>query len=254
MTALLHSVFGIFGNVTGLFLFLSPLVTFKRIIQNKGTEQFSGVPYIMTLLNCLLSAWYGMPFVSSNNILVAVVNGVGTVIESIYVIIFLVYSSKKEKMKILGLLSVILTIFGAAALVSFFALHHQNRKVFCGFAAAIFSVIMYGSPLSVMRLVMKTKSVEYMPFLLSLCSFLCGTSWFVYGLLGKDPFLAVPNGFGCALGILQLIVYAVYCGNKGQNMKTADGSPLELGQANGSAGAEKPTYDQRQVSNQEDST
>lgn len=45
--------------------------------------------------------------------------------------------------------------------------------------------------LIVQRMVMKTKSVEYMPFLLSLCSFLCGTSWFVYGLLGKDPFLAV---------------------------------------------------------------
>lgn len=64
----------------------------------------------------------------------------------------------------------------------------------------------------------------------------------------------VPNGFGCALGVLQLIVYAFYCGNKDQNMKTTDGSPLELGQANGGAGAEKPNHDQRQVSNQEDST
>ena len=129
---------------------------------------------------------------------------------------------------------------------------------------------------------MKTQSVEYMPFFLSFCSFLCGTSWFIYGLLGKDPFVAVstvvslwsyktqtqnyvclcmlyvcliqcihincsnfqvPNGFGCGLGILQLILYATYCGNKGQTKKTADGSSLELGQANGDT-LDKPNLKQ----------
>uniref|UniRef100_A0A0D3BC61 Uncharacterized protein n=1 Tax=Brassica oleracea var. oleracea TaxID=109376 RepID=A0A0D3BC61_BRAOL len=41
-----------------------------------------------------------------------------------------------------------------------------------------------------MRLVTKTKSVEYMSFFLSLFVFLCGTSWFIYGLIGRDPFVA----------------------------------------------------------------
>lgn len=36
-------------------------VTFKRVIANKSTEKFSCVPYPMTLLNCLLSAWYLSP-------------------------------------------------------------------------------------------------------------------------------------------------------------------------------------------------
>ena len=43
------------------------------------------------------------------------------------------------------------------------------------------------------RNVIKTESVELMPFLSSPFVFLCGTSWFVFGLLGKDPFVAVSN-------------------------------------------------------------
>ncbi|KAK9269857.1 hypothetical protein L1049_025430 [Liquidambar formosana] len=224
----LHFLFGIFGNATALFLFLAPTITFKRIIRNKSTEQFSGIPYVMTLLNCLLSAWYGLPFVSPHNILVSTINGTGAVIESIYVLIFIFYAPKKEKGKILGLFTFVLTVFSAVALVSLFALHGNRRKLFCGLAATIFSIIMYASPLSIMRMVIKTKSVEFMPFFLSLFVFLCGTSWFIFGLLGHDPFVAVPNGFGCGLGAVQLILYAIYRDNKGST--TTDES-VEMGLA-----------------------
>ncbi|XP_052190736.1 bidirectional sugar transporter SWEET1 [Diospyros lotus] len=224
-----HVVFGVFGNANGLLLFLAPTITFKRIIANKSTEQFSGVPYVMTLLNCLLSAWYGLPFVSPHNILVTTINGAGAVIESIYVLIFLIFAPKKEKGKILALLTFMLAVFSAVALISLFALHGKHRTIFCGLAASVFSIIMYASPLSIMRMVIKTKSVEYMPFFLSLCVFFCGTSWFIYGLLGKDPFLFVPNGFGSALGTAQLILYAIYRGNKGEAKKPEAEESLEMG-------------------------
>lgn len=93
---------------------------------------------------------YGLPFVSPNNLLVSTINGTGASIESIYVLIFIIFAPKKEKAKILGLLAFVLTVFSAAALVSLFALHGHMRKLFCGFAATIFSIIMYASPLSIM--------------------------------------------------------------------------------------------------------
>ncbi|VFQ97861.1 unnamed protein product [Cuscuta campestris] len=225
----LHTTFGVFGNITGLFLFLAPMITFKRVIQKRSTEEFSGIPYVMTLLNCLLSTWYGLPFISPNNILVSIINGTGAGLEAIYVLIFLIYAPKREKAKISGLLSVVLAIFAAVALVSLLALHHNARKLLCGFAAAIFSIIMYGSPLSIMRTVIKTKSVEFMPFFLSLFVFLCGTSWFIYGLLGKDPFIAVPNGVGSLLGMVQLILYTIYRDNKGKDKKATGDHSVEMG-------------------------
>ncbi|KAF8026513.1 hypothetical protein BT93_F3103 [Corymbia citriodora subsp. variegata] len=232
---ILHFLFGIFGNATALFLFLSPMITFKRIIQSRSTENFSGIPYVMTLLNCLLSAWYGLPFVSPNNLLVSTINGTGAVIEFVYVVIFLMFAPRKGKAKILGLLMFVLTIFAAVALVSLLALHGNMRKLFCGVAATIFSIIMYASPLSIMRLVIKTKSVEYMPFFLSLFVFLCGTSWFIYGLLGHDPFVAVPNGFGCGLGAMQLVLYTFYRRNKGDPKKTVNNQGGSMGMMGGDA-------------------
>ncbi|KAH6800076.1 Nodulin MtN3 family protein [Perilla frutescens var. hirtella] len=217
-----HFVMGIFGNAFALFLFLAPLITFKRIVKKRSTEQFSGVPYVMTLLNCLLSAWYGMPFVSPNNLLVSTINGTGALIESVYVIIFLIFAPKKEKYKILGMFMLVLAVFATVVLVSLLALHSNPRKLFCGIAATVFSIIMYGSPLTIIRMVIKTKSVEFMPFFLSLFVFLCGTSWFIFGLLGKDPFVAIPNGFGCGLGAVQLILYAIYRKNKGQSHEAAE--------------------------------
>ncbi|RWR90200.1 bidirectional sugar transporter SWEET1-like protein [Cinnamomum micranthum f. kanehirae] len=218
---ILHLVFGVLGNGAALFLFLAPVVTYWRIIKKKSTEEFSGVPYISTLLNCLLSGWYGLPFVSEHNLLVTTINGTGTVIESVYVVIFLIFAPKNVKVKIFGLLMMALTVFSVVVLISIFALHGQSRKLFCGFAATIFSICMYASPLSVMRLVIKTKSVEFMPFFLSLFVFLCGSLWFIYGLLGNDPFISVPNGFGCGLGALQLVLYFIYRDLRGNEAEDA---------------------------------
>ncbi|KAG6388606.1 hypothetical protein SASPL_150038 [Salvia splendens] len=198
----LHLVFGVLGNATGLFLFLSPSVTFKRIIMNKSTEQFSGIPYVMTLLNCLLAAWYGLPFISPNNYLVSAINGTGVVIESVYVLIFLVYAPKKEKGRIMALLFVILAIFSTVALVSIFALKQEKkRQLFCGFAATIFSIIMYASPLSVM----------------------------------------IPNGFGCFLGATQLTLYGIYRKNKDEVKKPRIDGNLEMGLAD-SHQPKQPAY------------
>ncbi|PIN10881.1 Multitransmembrane protein [Handroanthus impetiginosus] len=229
----LHLTFGVLGNAAGLFLYLFPTVTFRRIIAKKSTEQFSGVPYVMTLLNCLLAAWYGLPFITRNNYLVSAVNVAGALIESIYVLIFLIYSPKKEKAKIVGLLAFILVLFSGVALVSILGFAKEDqRKFLCGFVSTVFSVIMYASPLSVMMVVIKTKSVEYMPFLLSLFVFLCGACWLTYGLIGKDIFIIVSNVFGSSLGALQLILYAIYSKNKGDMKKPNIDGSMEMGLSN----------------------
>uniref|UniRef100_A0A0E0KDJ6 Bidirectional sugar transporter SWEET n=1 Tax=Oryza punctata TaxID=4537 RepID=A0A0E0KDJ6_ORYPU len=60
------------------------------------------------------------------------------------------------------------------------------------------------------RTVVKTRSVEYMPFSLSFFLFLNGGVWSVYSLLVKDYFIGIPNAIGFALGTAQLALYMAY--------------------------------------------
>lgn len=125
---ILHFVFGVFGNASALFLFLAPAITFRRILKSKSTENFSGVPYVMTLLNCLLSGWYGLPFVSPHNILVSTINLTGAAIEIIYVVLFIIYAPRNGRKKIVFLFGLVAMVFSTVVLVSLLALHGQKKE------------------------------------------------------------------------------------------------------------------------------
>ncbi|XP_009778137.1 bidirectional sugar transporter SWEET1-like isoform X2 [Nicotiana sylvestris] len=192
---ILHTAFGIFGILNTLLLLLAPRITFQRVIRKRSTENFSGIPYVISLVNCLFSMWYSLPFVSPNNMLVTIIAASGTSIQPIHVLIFLPFApSWKEKAKISGILFLFFLIFSTVALVSIFALHGHKRKLFCGFISGIVGISMYGSPLTIL----------------------------------------VPNMIGALLGLVQLILYAVYRDNKrGVKKEATDVSvDMELGNTN----------------------
>ncbi|KAK4844393.1 hypothetical protein QYF36_019675 [Acer negundo] len=82
----------------------------------------------------------------------------------------------------------------------------------CGFVIelAYITIFLIYSPVRKKRMVIKTKSVKYMPFTLSLAIFCNGIVWFIYALLKVDPYILVPNGLGSLFGLFQLGLYATY--------------------------------------------
>ncbi|KAF8659744.1 hypothetical protein HU200_058205 [Digitaria exilis] len=188
--------------------------TFYRIYKSKSTEGFQSVPYVVALFSAMLWIFYAL--IKSNEALLITINAAGVVIESIYVVMYFVYADKKTKWftaKIMLGLNV--GFFGLILLVTLLFFKGDKRVVTLGWICVGFSVSVFVAPLSIILVLMakrviQTRSVEYMPFSLSLSLTLSAVVWFLYGLLIKDKYVALPNVLGFTFGVVQMILYVVY--------------------------------------------
>ncbi|XP_070662494.1 bidirectional sugar transporter SWEET2a-like [Malus domestica] len=203
------------GNVFAFVLFLSPIPTFKRIVITKSTEQFSGLPYIYALLNCLICSWYGLPVVKTGIILVATVNSVVAVFQLVYLSMFIRYTERAIKLRMMGLIAAIFVVFAFVVFVSLGLLDYDERQTFVRYLSVASLISMFASPLFIIKLVIKTRSVEFMPFNLSLATFLMSLSFSAYGVFKKDPFPLYPkwywNNFrACPIGSVLLLQQCIW--------------------------------------------
>ncbi|EHA8590170.1 hypothetical protein COCNU_scaffold015884G000010 [Cocos nucifera] len=183
--------------------------TFRRVVKKKSTESFKWQPYVTTLLSTSLWTFYGL--LKPGGLLVVTVNGTGSVLQAIYVTLYLIYAPRDTRVKMAKLVAILNVGFlGLVMVVTLLAIHGSLRLTVIGSMCAALTVGMYASPLAAMRMVVKTKSVEYMPFFLSFFLFLNGGVWSGYSVLVQDYFIGVPNGIGFALGSIQLVLYAIY--------------------------------------------
>ncbi|OMP02904.1 SWEET sugar transporter [Corchorus olitorius] len=208
----IRNVVGVTGNVISLFLFLSPVPTFVQIWKKGSVEQFSPAPYLATFINCMIWVIYGLPMVHPHSTLVVTINGTGTAIEIVYLTLFLIFChDKKKRLKVLLIVIFEVILIAIVTILVLTIVHTtERRSMVVGIIAILFNIMMYASPLSVMKLVITTKSVEYMPFFLSLASLANGVAWTTYAFLPFDPFISIPNGLGTLFSLAQLLLYATY--------------------------------------------
>ncbi|XP_038889340.1 bidirectional sugar transporter SWEET16-like [Benincasa hispida] len=200
---------GVIGNIISVLFFLSPLKTFWRVLKKRSTEEFDSIPYISTFLSASLWAYYGL--IKPDGFLVVTVNIFGVSLHFCYLTIFLLFSPPNIKVRTATLVAIFYVGFmGGTILASYLMLHGNSRISVIRFICAALNIMNCGSPLGIARKVVRTKSVEYMPFLLTLCIFLNSGVWAFYAVLVKDPFIGVPNLIGFLLGVMQLVIYVIY--------------------------------------------
>ncbi|KAI7985617.1 Bidirectional sugar transporter NEC1 [Camellia lanceoleosa] len=210
MAASLEFTFGILGNIVSIFVYLSPIPTFYKIYKKKSSEGFQSLPYVVGLFSAALWMYYAL--LNSNETLLITSNSFGCLIESFYIGVHLFYVPKKVRAVSLLLLGT--GWFGLIFILTNFLTKGQARLHIVGWFCLVFSVCVFAAPLNIMKQVIRTKSVEFMPFYLSLSLTLSAVMWFFYGILRKDLNISIPNVIGFILGVLQMILYAIYKNGK----------------------------------------
>ncbi|GKU92836.1 hypothetical protein SLEP1_g6509 [Rubroshorea leprosula] len=204
--------FGILGNIISVLVFLSPGPTFYRIFKKKSTESFHSLPYQVALFSCMLWLYYALLNGMSSALLLITINSFGCVVETIYLTMFFSYASRQSKISSMRLFAFMnVGLFSLVLIVTQLAIRSAPARIsVLGWICVAISVSVFAAPLSVMVRVIKTKSVEFMPFNLSFFLTLSAIFWFGYGMFKKDFCVALPNVGGFILGMLQMILYAVY--------------------------------------------
>ncbi|PIA61646.1 hypothetical protein AQUCO_00300877v1 [Aquilegia coerulea] len=155
--------------------------------------------------------WLFYAFLKPDGSMLLTINSIGCIIESIYIIVYLIYAPRSYKIyttKLLLLLNV--TVFGLIVLFTMLFAKDAKRVTIVGWICSVFSICVFAAPLSNIRQVIITESVEFMPISLSFFLTLCAIVWFFYGLLTMDLYVAGPNVLGFLFGVVQMILYFIY--------------------------------------------
>ncbi|CAN1175178.1 Bidirectional sugar transporter SWEET10 [Linum perenne] len=202
-------LFGLLGNAISCLVCLAPLPTFYQIWKKKTSEGYQSIPYIIGLFSAMMWLFYAI--FATDAMLLITINVFTFFMQTIYIAIFLFYATKADRLTTIKLICFLNIVgFGAICSVTMAFTHGLLRVKVLGWFCMIFSLCVFVAPLGIVRKVIKTKSVEFMPISLSFFLTLSAVMWFMYGFLKKDPYVAVPNILGLTFGILQMVLYMIY--------------------------------------------
>ncbi|KAJ6844833.1 bidirectional sugar transporter SWEET13-like [Iris pallida] len=201
--------FGLLGNLISFMVYLAPIPTFRRIYKKKSTEGFQSEPYIVAFFSSMLWIYYA--FIKTDEYLLITINSFGCVVETVYIFMFLFYAPKKVKIHAAKLmLALNVGLFSLIVLSTMLLCSGPTRLKVLGWMCVGFAVSVFAAPLSIIKQVIRTKSVEFMPFSLSFFLTLSAIAWFSYGMFVKDIYVAIPNILGFSFGVVQMVLYIVY--------------------------------------------
>ena len=208
---LVGKIFGWVGTAIATYFYIAPVVPFWKVLNHKLEYKDSpGVLLIMSFMNCILWADYGLV---KNDFMVYFANGIGGTITLVFISVYLVFLAKENVgLSLVYIVLLLAVIFGI--MIGFFLLDYNIT----GYVAMIFNVLMYAAPGEKIFQVIKTSNYNLIPIFSTVGGLSCSLCWLMYGIYQQDWKLYVPNALGLAFAVLQVVIYLIYyLKNKDQN-------------------------------------
>ncbi|XWS39360.1 hypothetical protein CRYUN_Cryun18bG0046400 [Craigia yunnanensis] len=155
--------------------------------------------------------WLYYALIKKDAFLLITINSFGCIVETIYISMYIACAPKNSRMSAMKLfVAMNVGLFSSILILTHFLVKSSIRIQVLGWICVAISISVFAAPLNIVARVIRTRSVEFMPFNLSFFLTLSAIMWFAYGLFIKDLCVALPNVLGFILGMLQMLLYAIY--------------------------------------------
>lgn len=202
---LIQELLGWIASVLNIIFYLIPCSPFIKVIEGKlNFEDTPGVYVTTCYINTFLWFIYGVMTVNDQ---IKISNMISAIISLIFIMIYLLYELKKyfvdSVLNFLILISGSWAVYRALTIVA-------DDDITCGYICLGTTVIVLISPLVVLYKVCKEKNYHLIQFFSAWIYLLNTLFWFIYSILIKDIFLAVPNTLGFFVSVLEIGMYIHY--------------------------------------------
>ncbi|XP_051013491.1 sugar transporter SWEET1 [Acomys russatus] len=189
-----------------LGMFSTGLSDLRHMQRTRSVDNIQFLPFLTTDVNNLGWLSYG---VLKGDLTLIIVNTVGAVLQSLYILVYLHYSPQKRTalFQTATLLGVLLLGYGYFwLLVPDLEARLEQLGLFC----SVFTISMYVSPLADLAKIIQTKSTQRLSFSLTIATLLSSASWSIYGFRLRDSYIMVPNLPGILTSFIRLGLFCKY--------------------------------------------
>ena len=191
-------------------VFASPIPTIQQISRDKTVGGLPLLPYSSMCVNCFVWIVYGL---LKSEATIVRANAVGLVLGAYYFYVFRKHCPPTANSLPGTMMNHVLGVAGILTFTLLLAvsLSKETAAELIGKMGVLFCVILFASPLSVLRDVIVTKSAKNIPLPFTLASTLNCFLWSVAGVLAmKDFNVYFPNLAGLSCCVAQLTVILMY--------------------------------------------
>lgn len=202
------------GVVICNIMFLAHMPAVRAAIRTQKLGKLNPDPFKMIIGNCLTWTLFGF---FSNDVYIILSNLPGVNFALYYYTV--AYGLTECTATRRTMETQVHSLLASISILSFCAFYVDMTSVF-GTVGNVVAVIMFGSPLTQIRSVVREKDSSSLDRRFMVAQMINCTLWIVYSLATRKYFITPPNALGLILGLIQLAVVCIYpsraedCGKK----------------------------------------